>query len=512
MGERLNEPVRTCHEHAADARHKAEAAADPESKASLLDIEKRWLALARNYALTERIGAPSTSTSERDRNLAEGDRVDAGLDESPRPQEIRTLDPIERSSVEAALRESEERLRWLASIVDSSDDAIISKTLDAIITSWNKGAERMFGYTAEEALGKPVTILIPPDRQHEERIILERIGRGERIEHYETVRERKDGSLIAISLTISPIKDVEGRIVGASKIARDITERKQAEARENILLAELAHLNRVATAGELSTSIAHELNQPLTSISLNAETAQLSLASEKPDIGEVRDALDEIVDDCLRAKTIITNLKSMFRKETGDKSEADTNKLIRTVMGLVSADLRKHQIELKMELNDQLPSVLANHVQIQQVILNLVMNAIDAMGSVHPRVLSVKSKLTGLDSVHVSIEDTGIGIGRADVDKLFEPLFTTKEHGMGMGLSICRSIIEHHGGRIWASPGVSRGTILQFELPTGYRACRNADFTAMSARPQPLQSLDLRQIEPQRSRRNNLAGRRETGD
>src|SRR6516164_10880844 len=198
-------------------------------------------------------------------------------------------DFVEHSQVEARLRESEERLRWLASIVESSDDAIISKTLDAIITSWNKGAERMFGYTAEEAVGQSVTILIPPDRQHEERTILERIGRGERIEHYETVRQRKDGSLIAISLTVSPIKNVEGRIVGASKIARDITELRQAEARENILLTELAHLNRVATAGELSTSIAHELNQPLTSISLNAEAVQLSLSCERPDIDAVRD-------------------------------------------------------------------------------------------------------------------------------------------------------------------------------------------------------------------------------
>jgi signal transduction histidine kinase len=131
--------------------------------------------------------------------------------------------------------------------------------------------------------------------------------------------------------------------------------------------------------------------------------------------------------------------------------------------------MRKHQIELKLDLDDQLPSVLANHIQLQQVILNLVMNAIDAMRSVHPpRVLSVKSKLSELDGVQVSIEDTGIGIDPADVDRIFEPLFTTKEHGMGMGLSICHSVIEHHGGRIWESPGASRGTILQFELPTGY--------------------------------------------
>jgi C4-dicarboxylate-specific signal transduction histidine kinase len=254
--------------------------------------------------------------------------------------------------------------------------------------------------------------------------------------------------------------------VGASKIARDITERKQADARENMLMAELTHMNRVATAGVLSASIAHEVNQPLASIAVNAKTVQLLLASEKPDIDEARDALDEIVTASRRASQIITDLKSMFRKETGDKFEVDINGVIRTVMGLVSADVRRHGIELKLELTDRLPSILGSHVELQQVILNLVMNAIDAMRSVHPRVLFVKSKLNELDGVQVSIEDTGIGIGLADIDRIFEPLFTTKEHGMGMGLTICHSIIEHHGGRIWASLGVSRGTILQIELPT----------------------------------------------
>ena len=160
-----------------------------------------------------------------------------------------------RPKTTSALREAKERLRWLASIVDSSDDAIISKNLDGIITSWNKGAERLFGYTAEEAVGKPVTILIPPDQQNEEGMFLERIRRGERIEHYETVRKRKDGGSIVISLTVSPVKNVEGRIVGASKIARDITERKLAEARERALMAELTFMNRAATAGELSASM-----------------------------------------------------------------------------------------------------------------------------------------------------------------------------------------------------------------------------------------------------------------
>jgi signal transduction histidine kinase len=168
----------------------------------------------------------------------------------------------------------------------------------------------------------------------------------------------------------------------------------------------------------------------------------------------------------------------MFRRDTHDKSEVNINKLIWAVIDLVSRDLRKHLIELKMELNDELMLVYANHVQLQQVILNLVMNAIDAMRPVQPRVLSVKSKLNGRDSVYVSIEDTGIGIDHANFDKIFTPLFTTKKHGMGMGLSICHSIIENHGGRIWASPGVPRGTIFQFEVPTNIEKGQAGDSAA----------------------------------
>jgi PAS domain S-box-containing protein len=429
MFERLIEQVRACYERAADAKQKAEAAADPESKASFLDIEQRWLALARSYELTEDLGDSSTTSS--------------------------------------ALREAQERLWWLASIVESSDDAIISKNLDGIITSWNNGAERLFGYTAEEALGKPVTILIPQDRHNEEGMILERIRRGERIEHYETVRQGKDGSSLVISLTISPVKNAEGRIVGASKIARDITKLKLAETREKALMAEINHMNRVATAGELSASIAHELNQPLTGIVTKAGAARLWLRAQKPDdLEKVRVALDEIVTASHHASEIITNVKSIFRKDTRDKAEVDINKLIWTVMGLVSTDLRIHQIELKMELNNQLPPVLANRVQLQQVILNLVMNAVDATLSVQPRVLSVKSEPKGRDSVRVSIADNGIGIDPAYADQIFKPLFTTKEHGMGMGLSICHSIIENHGGRIRALQGDPSGTIVQFKLPT----------------------------------------------
>ena len=151
---------------------------------------------------------------------------------------------IQRKQVEAALRESEQRLRWLASIVESSDDAIVSKNLDGIITSWNRGAERIFGYTAEEAIGQPITIVIPQDRQDEERAILTRIRRGERIDHFETVRQRKHGSLIVVSLTVSPVKNAEGKIVGASKIARDITEQKRTQEQIATLAREAEHRSK----------------------------------------------------------------------------------------------------------------------------------------------------------------------------------------------------------------------------------------------------------------------------
>jgi signal transduction histidine kinase len=242
--------------------------------------------------------------------------------------------------------------------------------------------------------------------------------------------------------------------------------RNRAEDLARTSMSELTHMNRVATAGELSASIAHEVNQPLTGIVARVGAARRWLAAERPDLDNVRAALDQIETAGYRASDIIRNVKSMFQRDTPDRSAIDINRLIWTVMGFVDIDLRKQQIDLRTKLDDQLPLVLGNRVQLQQVILNLVMNAIDAMRSLPERVLTVTTTLNGGGRVQVSIADTGIGIAPSDVDRIFNPLFTTKEHGMGMGLAICRSIIESHNGRIWVSPGQGRGSIFHLILPT----------------------------------------------
>jgi C4-dicarboxylate-specific signal transduction histidine kinase len=245
--------------------------------------------------------------------------------------------------------------------------------------------------------------------------------------------------------------------------------RRRAERTARETFSELAQVNRIATAGELSATIAHEVRQPLTAMATMASAALRWLSRENPDIGRARDALDKVVVASHHASDVITNVRAMFGKDTLEKSPTDVNELIRSVLGLVYFDLRKHSIETQMSLGEQLPPVIGNEVQLRQVILNLVMNAIEAMNAAEPRLLSTKSENTGHNSVRVSIEDTGSGIDPTHIDRIFKPMFTTKTRGMGMGLAICRSIIESHGGKIWVSAGASRGAVFQFELPV-YRS------------------------------------------
>ena len=238
--------------------------------------------------------------------------------------------------------------------------------------------------------------------------------------------------------------------------------RQRAEILARDTMSELTHVNRVATVGQLSASITHEVNQPLAAILANAEGALRWL--KRANVEEVRISLEGIVSDGFRASDIITNLRAMFKHDVQEKTLVDINKLVSSVLALVVIDLQKHEIDLQTELDDQIPKVLGNQVQLQQVILNLVMNAIEAMSSSQTRVLRIQTEPSQSNKVHVSIEDTGTGIKPSDVARVFKPMFTTKARGMGMGLSICQSIIENHDGRIWVSPGANGGSIFQFEL------------------------------------------------
>jgi C4-dicarboxylate-specific signal transduction histidine kinase len=242
--------------------------------------------------------------------------------------------------------------------------------------------------------------------------------------------------------------------------------RHLAEVQSRNAMTELIYMNRKATAGELSASIAHEVNQPLAGINLQASAALRFLRRETPDLEEVGAALKSIVADGLRAGEIISSVRAMFRKDTGVRLPVDINGLIVTVLAIVRIELQKNSVELQAQFGEGDLVVEGDKVQLQQVVLNLVMNAIEAMQSAQPRVLKVKSNRSNAEMVHVSIEDTGSGIHPSNLKQVFNALFTTKERGIGMGLSICHSIIESHNGRMWVAAGSVRGTIFHFELPT----------------------------------------------
>ena len=254
--------------------------------------------------------------------------------------------------------------------------------------------------------------------------------------------------------------------------------RSLAEIRSRNAMTELANMNRLATAGQLSASIAHEINQPITGMVLKANAGLRWMAAEKPDMERIRNVLTDIVGAGHRAGEIVNSVRSMFRKEESAKAAISLNNLVNTVLVLLRADLQKDDVRVEIQLDENLPAVTGDAIQLQQVILNLIVNAADAMRDVPPRVLKVQTSQSPSGMVHMSIEDTGTGISAPDRERIFDPLFTTKAAGMGMGLSICRSIIENHGGRIWVSPGVNRGSIFQFELPT---KSNNASVGSMAA-------------------------------
>lgn len=242
--------------------------------------------------------------------------------------------------------------------------------------------------------------------------------------------------------------------------------RHRAERRERETMSELMHLNRVATAGELVASIAHEVNQPLAGIAMSARAAVRWLRAETPNVERAVASLEQVVAATHHAGDVITHIRALFRKDSDVKSAIEINDLVLAILAMVQTDLLTKGIEVKTELDERRPVVQGDAVQLEQVVLNLVLNAADAMNSVERRLLTVQTEQSGPGQVRVSVEDTGIGIDPSNVNRIFERMFTTKANGMGMGLSICRSIVERHGGRIWVSPGADGGAAFHFDLPT----------------------------------------------
>ena len=368
---------------------------------------------------------------------------------------------------EKAIREEAQAL--LAAIVESSDDAIISKTLDGIVTSWNAGAERLFGYTAQEMIGESIMTLIPPERHDEERSILERLRRGERIEHYETVRVAKSGRAVDISLTISPIRNSSGRIIGASKVARDITLwkhtqealrqseeklRRQAQELEQQLIAS----GRLVSLGEITASMAHEFNNPL---GIVMGFTQDLLSETDPSSPSYR-SLKIIDEETKRCEKIIRDLLQFARPRATEVSPTDVRQLVEKTINLLANHLYKQKIEAISEIENNLPSISADPQQMEQVLVNLCLNAIEAMPDGGKLTVAAKAEPPtdgGSSTVAITVADTGFGIEEKDLPKIFQPFFTAKKkRGLGLGLPICDRIIKNHGGRIKveSQPGKAR--------------------------------------------------------
>jgi two-component system, LuxR family, sensor kinase FixL len=362
----------------------------------------------------------------------------------------------------------EEAARLLVLIVESSDDAILSKTLDGVITSWNAAATRIFGYSADEAIGAHISLLIPPDRMAEEAEIISQMKAGHTIKHYETVRRHKNGAEILVSLSVSPIRDSAGKIVGASKIARDITENRQTEGRLQMVQAELAHVARLNAMGQMSAALAHELNQPLTAITnyINASQRMLEDPQLTPQIvTNARNAMEKAGAQTMRAGTIIRRLRDFVEKREMARRTEDLNLVVEDSMALALVGAADSSLTHDLALPSAPLPVMIDRVQIQQVLINLIRNSAEALAGTTDGKITISAGMKDTGTTWLLVSDNGPGLPAEVRARLFQPFVTTKEKGMGIGLTICQSIIEAHGGSIHAVSEEAKGTAFRIELP-----------------------------------------------
>jgi PAS domain S-box-containing protein len=373
--------------------------------------------------------------------------------------------------------EERERLREAHRVVvETATDAVVSADESGAIQFANPATTKVFGYDPGELIGKPLTVLMPEFMRKLHELGFRRyLATGQRHINWqgtELIGLRKNGQEFPVEVAFGELT-MNGHRVFTGFI-RDITERKQAEEeRERLrqVQADLAHVTRVSTVGELTASLAHEIKQPIGAAVTNAEACFRLLDRDQPDLPEAREAALEMTRDARRAADIIERVKSLYQKGSSQLETVDLNQLIEEMATMMGAEANRHSVRMSMDLANGLPEVTADRVQLQQALMNLMLNGIEAMRDT-PGELSIKSQLGGDGQVLISVSDTGVGLPTGNTDQLFNAFFTTKSQGTGMGLAITRSIVESHGGRIWATANSGSGATFQFTLPMSEAAGR----------------------------------------
>jgi len=365
-----------------------------------------------------------------------------------------------------SLTRSAAGLREQADLLDVTHDAILVRDMNDVITYWNRGAEVRYGWKREDALGKvshPLLRTIFPAPFEDIVATVLRAGSWEG----ELVHTGRDGTQVTVASRWSLQRDEQGRPFATLENNNDITERKRAEEALRKAQAELAHASRVMTMGEMTTSIAHEVNQPLSGIVTNASACLRWLAGDAPNLEEAREAARRIIRDGNRASEVIGRIRALAKKAGTEKERMDLNAAIQDVVALTQGEVRRNGVLLRTELAGDLPPVLGDRVQLQQVVLNLVLNGIEAMSTVgdRPRELVIQTQRGDVDQASVTVQDSGVGLDPKGGERIFDAFYSTKREGMGMGLSISRSIVEDHGGRLWALPREGPGATFQFTVP-----------------------------------------------
>jgi two-component system sensor kinase FixL len=364
-------------------------------------------------------------------------------------------------------RDSAARAAHLTSILDTIPDAMIVIDERGIMQSFSTAAQRLFGYEAAEVIGRNIKMTMPsPYRENHDGYLARYLSTGERriigIGRV-VVGERKDGSTFPMELAVGEMKSGNQRYF--TGFIRDLTERQKTEARLQELQSELVHISRLTAMGEMASALAHELNQPLSAIT-NYMKGSRRLLEQTTDerAGVVREAIDSAAEQALRAGQIIRRLRDFVARGESERRVESMTKLVEEASALALVGVKDQGIHVRFQLSQSNDLVLADKVQIQQVLLNLIRNAIEAMHESPRRELLISTTLAEDEMLMISVADTGAGIAPEIASQLFQPFVTTKRHGMGVGLSISRTIIEAHGGRMWVEPNPDGGTVFRFTV------------------------------------------------